>query len=174
MVECEMSSSEAAQTSSLRCLTIDFVALMSEGGYYSTGREPCENVTGCTSDTTTGRGRAAGRSKGPNDCFSKLDSATNAGNVRERADITNSGRDRRSAPAHTPKTPLASRQDPPGAESHRGTDREPADREKEQLWLPRASLGTRYTTIKMRHPTDLSEWVTLSTKPTIDPCREWS
>ena len=32
MVECEMSTSEAAQTSSLRCLTIDFKALMSEDG----------------------------------------------------------------------------------------------------------------------------------------------
>ena len=63
--------------------------------------------------------------------FSKLDSAMNTGNDRERADITDSGRDRRSAPAHTPKTPLARRQDHPGAESHRGTDREHADSEKE-------------------------------------------
>ena len=60
MIECEMSTSEAAQTSSLRCLTIDFKALMSEDGCHSTGCEACENVVGCTTGTTTGRGRAAG------------------------------------------------------------------------------------------------------------------
>ena len=37
-VGCEMSTSEAAQTSSLRCLTIDFKALMSEDGRCSTWR----------------------------------------------------------------------------------------------------------------------------------------
>ena len=39
------------------------------------------------------------------------------GNDRERADITDSGRDRRNASAHTPKSTLARSQDHPGAES---------------------------------------------------------
>ena len=42
----------------------------------------------------------------------------NVENDRERADITDSGRDRRSASAHTPKSTLARSQDHPGAESH--------------------------------------------------------
>ena len=44
------------------CLTIDFKALMSEDGSAALGGQACENVTGCTSGTTTGRGRVAGRS----------------------------------------------------------------------------------------------------------------
>ena len=42
----------------------------------------------------------------------------NVGNDRERADITDFGKDRRSASAHTPKSTLARSQDHPGAESH--------------------------------------------------------
>ena len=38
-------------------------------------------------------------------------------NDRERSDITDSGRNRRSAPAHTLKPPLARHRDHPGAES---------------------------------------------------------
>ena len=41
----------------------------------------------------------------------------NVGNGRERADITDSGRDRRSASAHTPKSTVARSQDHLGAES---------------------------------------------------------
>ena len=104
--------------------------------------------------------------------FSKLDSAMNLGNDRERADITDSGRDRRSAPAHTPKTPLARRQDHPSAESHRGTDREHADREKEQLWFPQAPLRTRYTAIRLR--SQRTSRVGGIVQNPGGPCREWS
>ena len=41
----------------------------------------------------------------------------NVGNDRERADITDSGTDRRSASVHTPKSTLARSQDHPVAES---------------------------------------------------------
>ena len=42
----------------------------------------------------------------------------NVGNDRERADITDSAKDRQSASVHTPKSTLVRRQDHPGAESH--------------------------------------------------------
>ena len=42
----------------------------------------------------------------------------NVGNDRERADITDFAKYRRSASVHTPKSTLARRQDHPGAESH--------------------------------------------------------
>ena len=96
----------------------------------------------------------------------------NVGNDRERADITDSGRDRRSAPAHTPKTPFACCQDPPGAESHHGTDREHADREKEQLWFPQAPLRTRYTAIRLR--SQRTSRVGGIVQNPGGPCREWS